>query len=317
VFPAQAVELWPDLDRDCREAMDALKPQQTGREQQTQQTDAADNPWVATGIVVDAEGRPIAGAVVRAHCGMGTLRQTGEATTDANGKYTLRFGPGILFADGTGVQAATISVHYPGHFEKNLHRQGDLLAAMSSTEESELWGKKSVDVFLPDQPKQIDFAMLPAARLKATVVDEDGKKLAGVRVSLTGSELPPSSSVVAQTTTDETGQFSFADIPTGLPYQLLIEPAKAESPWLAWASPAITFVHDETFAVHFQYSNEGHVVDFTAGMLYLQTVGEGVNWKSALELASEVPLEIKYDGLATADGTKVSAGMAWIELNKR
>src|SRR5262245_14693107 len=57
----------------------------------------ARGPWRAFGKVTDQDGKPLAGVEVRAHCGMGTLRRTGLATSSADGKYELNFGPGIMF----------------------------------------------------------------------------------------------------------------------------------------------------------------------------------------------------------------------------
>lgn len=330
----RAPELWPDYLNDVCNALGFDKkslqdPNQSLKEStQTQQNPEAKqkqdaevfNPyklWSATGRVTDGEGKPIAGAVVRAHCGMGTLRETGSATTDNDGKYTLQFGPGIWSEDKVNLQAATISVQLDGHFEKNLHRQGDLLAANKLPETEIGWGgRKAEDVFLPGKPKTLDFVLLPAARLLGTVLDQDGKKMKGVRVSLTGPKMPPSSSVVAQTKTNENGKFEIDDIPTGFAYQILVEPVKAEPPWLAWSSPPIEFTADNYDQAHFRYRDGDKLIDFSAQSFTLQLKGEGVNWKTSLEESQSAPLAPKYDGLSTADGTIVKAGMAWLELGK-
>ena len=91
------------------------------------------------------------------------------------------------------LQAATVSVHKPGYFEKNLHRQGDRLAAYTLDNiQFPVWGKEDKDaVFLPGEPKEINFVMLPAANASGTLVDKDGKPLAGwnPRRSTTGAKI--------------------------------------------------------------------------------------------------------------------------------
>lgn len=92
--------------------------------------------WNVTGRITDASGSPIAGVEVWAHCGAGTLFRTGQAVSDANGEYDLRFAPGLMFeTDSDGLQAATISPHKSGMIERNLHRQGDLLMANRTPDE--------------------------------------------------------------------------------------------------------------------------------------------------------------------------------------
>lgn len=280
----------------------------------------SEKPWRAAGRVTDGEGIPVAGAVVRAHCGMGTLRETGRATTDQQGKYDLQFGPGIWSDDEVNLQAATISVQLSGHFEKNLHRQGDLLAANRLPDGEIGWGGKTeADIFLPGQPKTIDFELLPSARLRGTLIDRDGNKLEGMRVSLTGDDLPPSSSVMAQATSDGSGRFEIDDIPTGYKFQLLVEPVKAEPPWLAWAAAPVEFALDESDNdVHLRYSGAHGVSDFSTHKLTLQLNGDGRPWKDALDAARSRTIHPKYDGLATAAGgeTIIRSGFAVIELGE-
>jgi len=271
-------------------------------------------PWSVAGRVTDADGKPIRGATVKAHCGMGTLFETGSAKTNRDGHYEFRFGPGIWSENKQMVQAATISVHFDDHFEKNLHRQGDLVAAMEKPTDEIGWGGKTEEhLFLPDKPKQVDFVMLPAASLRGRVFDKDGKSPEGIRVAITGPELPPSSNVIDSVRTNAKGEFEITGIPTGYKFQILVEPVKAEHPWLAWASPYIVFRRGETNDIYFDYEIDGKPIDFRCQSLYLMLKGDGVNWKSALQNAAERTLEFKWDGLSTND--KVRAVMASLELN--
>lgn len=272
-----------------------------------------DTPWSVHGTVTDGNGQPLEGVEVDAHCGMGTLRQTGTTRTDANGRYVLKFGPGILLADRHSLQMATISARLPGHFEKNLGRQGDLMAALEKPSgEIGRGDQDHANLVLPDQPKTVDFVLLPATRLRGMVVTEDGRRPEGIRVSLTGPELPPSSSVIAQVRTNESGEFAIDDIPTGYPFQILVEPAKAEPPWLAWASPRLNFADGESDDTHLDYAIDGKPIDFSCNRLNLMLQGEGENWKTALAAAADRPLELKWDGLST--DKVVRAGMAFLEL---
>jgi len=54
-------------------------------------SEAPSGPWRAFGLVTDQDSRPIAGVEVSAHCGYGTLRNTGSATSGVDGRYALKF----------------------------------------------------------------------------------------------------------------------------------------------------------------------------------------------------------------------------------
>jgi hypothetical protein len=89
-------------------------------------------PWAAEGVVTDDAGRPLPGVEIHAATGMGTLGTTMPVISDGQGRYLLRFGPGMLMKIdktgkcGAGVQAAIVSARKSGYAEKNLGRQGNL-----------------------------------------------------------------------------------------------------------------------------------------------------------------------------------------------
>ncbi len=183
--------------------------------------------WCVTGRVTDTEGRPMPGVKILAHCGEGTLRVTGRATTDDQGEYTLRFGPGMWFMDRDDpvhIQAATISPHKPGYFEQNLHRQGDLYMASLAPGPTdwEQWLRPEYSgqrfdpgqFVLPDRTHRVDFVMVPAAQVQGRLLDADGQPVPHVHIHLTGNELPPSSSVVAWAKTGDSGAFVMTEVPT-------------------------------------------------------------------------------------------------------
>ena len=176
-------------------------------------------PWVVSGRVTDEQGQPVEGATLRAHCGAGTLFQTGVTKTEKNGRYVLRFGPGVWSAAKRGepplnLQAATISVEKPGFVEKNLHRQGDLWMANRLPPEHP-WHISPDKIVLPDKPYPLDFMLVPAAAIEGELLDVDGKPVASRAVWLAGKELPPSCSVLRVGKTDERGNFRFEDVPPG------------------------------------------------------------------------------------------------------
>ena len=131
-------------------------------------------PWAVTGTVTDANGKPIQGVNVTANCGIGTLKPTGTTATDAQGKYLLRFGPGVTIVNikneskkqsGAGIQAAMISVAKSGYVEKNLARQGDLCMADTMPEDDSLWGGRK-KIVLPGKPYRLDFIMVPTSTIE-------------------------------------------------------------------------------------------------------------------------------------------------------
>jgi len=182
-------------------------------------------PWLVKGVVIRDSGEPMEGVEIYAHTGIGTLRVSGKTMTKADGTFDLWFAPGIWTKDQEGVQAATISPYKKGWFEKNLHRQGDLLAAHKLPADGQIgWGNKTADdVFLPGEPKTLKFVMRPAARISGILVDDLGHPLADKRVGVTGPELRPSSSVFAEMKTNEKGEFAFDDLPTGYILQIYAE----------------------------------------------------------------------------------------------
>ena len=88
--------------------------------------------FVVRGRVTDEQGNGLPGVTVAANCGAGTLKRTGEAQTDDNGSYVLRFGPGMHFKDettgkwGVGVQAATIHPTKRGYFDQGFGMKEDV-----------------------------------------------------------------------------------------------------------------------------------------------------------------------------------------------
>jgi hypothetical protein len=246
---------------------------------------------------------------------MGTLRQTGKAESDAEGNYAFDFGPGIAFAkNDTQLQAATITAHKAGFSEKNLSRQGNLRAALKLPAEKAGAEKEDTkNIILPGQPRQIDFVMVPAAKVTGRLIDKDAAPLAGYSIGLRGDEMPPSSSVVATTKTDEQGRFALTDIPTGFKWQFLVEPAKRQPPWNAWASGRMVFRADDGNAAFF-IQGEGKGQDLAADRFELQVLGEGVNWKEAVKVG-ELHQRLDITGYSLTNKSRVQAASARLVLD--
>lgn len=175
--------------------------------------------WRVYGTVSDPDGQPISGAEIVAHCGRGTLRVTGRALSGADGRYDLRFGPGILVQTGSpALQAATISVHKTGLVERNLYRQGDLRMARRPPNPDELaaWGIENADrTVYPDRPRRVDFVMVPAAAVRGRLRDATGNPIADHWIWISGPKLPPSSSALRTMRTEPDGSFAFDGLPSG------------------------------------------------------------------------------------------------------
>jgi hypothetical protein len=302
-LPKSTKELWPTYVEDITGALKNLRREATAPQQ----------PWSAQGRVTDRDGKPLANVAVHAHCGMGSLKSTGTTVTDADGYYDLRFGPGLLSSDAISVQVATISVQLAGYFEQNLHRQGDCWAALETPGPAVQWpGKTDENLFLPGRAKEINFVMLPSAKLTGIVTDPSGEPLDGMRISLVGDDLPPSSSVVTNTRSDKGGRFELGDIPTGYDWQLLVEPANAESPWGAWSSPLLEFqVHDadDTYIGTPRASKpDARLVRHLSIVLH----GQGVPWKHALSDSKNRKILLKQN--KSTEQEIVAAGIYLLEL---
>ncbi len=212
LFPLSA----RSIDSTGRAALDSH-----GRLEQPQgrQTKTA---FLVEGRVTDDQGRAVSGAVVRACCGIGTLRQTGEAKTDANGAYRLSFGPGVLLGSafyppgasnhlGVGCQFAIISATKSGYFMRDLGREGDLQMA----EPGNSLINKHGGVVWAYKPYHLDFVLSPAARLEVRWQEGPLRAPSPPTLWLGGKELPPAQNVLAGVDRQADGRFHFDEVPIG------------------------------------------------------------------------------------------------------
>lgn len=203
-------------------------------------------PWIVQGRVTDERGRPVSGATIHAHCGMGTLLQTGATMTDEDGRYRLQF-HGVIRSvdDDPNLQFANIRASKPGTAEKNLNRQGSLAMATRLPEVDVDWAKPG-EILLPNTPHELNFTLVPSAQLRIRLRGATRSDGAHARITLTGPELPPGASVYNSETADEWGDANFQDVPLNYEWRLTVhrpdrseltsQPFRISRPYQNWIS---------------------------------------------------------------------------------
>jgi hypothetical protein len=183
---------------------------------------AKEKKFVVVGKVVSADGQtPLEGVEVTASAGNGTLRPTGKTTTDTDGRFRLVFGSGLHGLRGKVVdQVAVVHARKPGWHAWTYGWRAEFYLSDKPLDKREVPAKSTN--LVPGQPSPLAFRMQPAAALQVKLVDGDGKPLEGMRVWLTGENLPPASSVIDSGKTDADGAFAADDVPRSR-YRLVVE----------------------------------------------------------------------------------------------
>jgi len=182
-------------------------------------------PFYVLGRVTDEQGKPVEDVEVRAATGVATLIGGGTTRTNADGRYRLYFGPGMLGID---TQAALISARKAGWYETSLNRQGNLL--MSTEEPSAIaaeikkrgrvWDRASVEqVVFPNTPREVNFTLAKSAVITGKLISSDAGELKNQYLCLTGEDLPPGHSVLEAVTTGRDGEFRIDGVPPKKPWR--------------------------------------------------------------------------------------------------
>jgi hypothetical protein len=182
-------------------------------------------PWVVFGRVTDSQGNGMSNVHISASCGRGSLFPTAATNSDGQGDYRLTLGPGMVWKDSTGrvdvaktientvLQAAIIQASKSGYYEKDLGRQGDLRMAPELPKPGPQPGIAADRIVLPNQPKRVDFVLLPAASITGRVVAADGRPVQGRRSYVVSDKLPPGASVWCEFRPDAAGGFKIGGVP--------------------------------------------------------------------------------------------------------
>jgi hypothetical protein len=176
-------------------------------------------PWVVTGRVTDAQGNPMEGVTV--YVNRNDMHQS-EDRTDEQGRYTIRFTQSGYTYDkdrkrwSFGRTTVVVSPLEPGMAERDLYEQGEVIIAGEIPSWYARQGRDPKEILLPDQPRRIDFVMVPAVTLEGRLSDASGTPIAETYVSLEGERLPPPGHEIAGSRTDAEGRFHVDAVPTGL-----------------------------------------------------------------------------------------------------
>lgn len=225
------------------------------RSQKTSDDESLDqSTWRAFGTVVDGEGKPFRGVMIRVAAGFDTLTDNQETTTDGDGRYDLRFGKHFSSLNENAIPLpqtnfARVTAHLEGRIEKNYSLHGNGYLSLQPKPANPVNLPQYGRAFIPNRPREINFVMLPVpeaplAKVRGILIGENREPLADYSVYLTADELPPGQSLLSQVRTDDQGRFKLTEIPTSIPYQFVVrKPAdKLQPPWNdSWASGPITF----------------------------------------------------------------------------
>jgi hypothetical protein len=173
---------------------------------------AKEGKFVVVGRVMTADGvTPLAGVAVAASAGIGSLWQTGETKTGDDGRFRLVFDPGFRATGGGAGGLAIVHARKPGWHGWSYGWPAEFILSDEPLEPALV--PANATNLLPGTPSEVEFRMQPAASLTVKLVDGAGAPMADTRVWLTGDDLPPGASVIADRRTAVDGTLTVEDVP--------------------------------------------------------------------------------------------------------
>jgi 5-hydroxyisourate hydrolase-like protein (transthyretin family) len=180
-------------------------------------------PWVVTGKVIDAQGKPLEGVTIAAVCN--AWQKVGLARTGKDGSYSLRLaGSGHTYDSDaqrwrTSSQPVEILPSMPGLCERNLARHGEIAIAEQPPPVN-VGSRKPEEFLLPGQACQIDFVMVPAITLQGQLLDRAGNPVPNAQVNLYSDAVPRGAQPPSSVSSDPQGHFHFDGVPAGFVWRL-------------------------------------------------------------------------------------------------
>ncbi len=219
-------------------------------------------PWVVTGKVTDSQGKPLEGVTVYVNR---NFMEESKTQTDKDGRYIVRFTvDGHMFDKGrncwlTIPRAVIVLPFKPGMAERDLYEQGEVMVAEQVPPPYGLQGKKPADFVLPDQPRRIDFVMVPAVTLEGRLRDASGSAVADTYVGLRGDTFPPSRSFrgdLGGMRTDAEGRFHIDAVPVNRAWWLTTR-VSVEGRWRDVRTPPFVFASPGRYKIDLEHSKAG------------------------------------------------------------
>jgi hypothetical protein len=173
---------------------------------------AKEGRFVVVGRVMTADGAtPLAGVEVTASTGIGSLWPTGETKSGADGRFRLVFDAGWHASGGAAGGVAIVYARKPGWHGWSYGWPAQFILSNEPLEQSAV--PADTANLLPGTPVEVEFRMQPAASLTVTLVDGAGAPMRDARVWITGDDLPPGASVIADRRTAADGTLAVEDVP--------------------------------------------------------------------------------------------------------
>lgn len=212
VLSYESNEVSTPAGNELADAWDSAVPQ-LDRSAIQSQKERVTMPIEVTGKAMDSSGRPVAGvtvrAVVPAYGDEGV--EVGRATTDKDGRHTLRFGPRKDAMAEQFDDIALVEASKDGLYDKDFRDHG-LFHIVSKLDHAPEPGREEVLV-RPLEPATLDFTMAPAATVAARMVDAAGKPVEGATLVIEYNRRANSRDEFARVKTGADGSLEIGGLP--------------------------------------------------------------------------------------------------------